>query len=65
MDKAFIKVGQRVKIENNSILGYMGLKVATGTVQSLHANGGGINFKCDQTGAIEGADFDDGTITAQ
>ena len=57
-----LEVGQTVKITNNEILAIMGAPVATGTVQSLHTDNKGFNFKCDQTKAIETVDFGDGQV---
>ena len=58
-----VEKGQIVKIKNNEILSIMGVPVATGVVQSIHTDGNGFSFKCDQTNAIETADFGDGELT--
>ena len=57
-----VEIGQKVQIKNNEILTIMGAPLATGVVQSLHTDNGGFNFKCDQTNAIETADYGDGEL---
>ena len=57
-----VQKGQKVQIKNNEILSMMGVKTATGIVQSLHTDGNGFSFKCDQTNSIETADYGDGEL---
>ena len=57
-----VEVGQKIQIKNNEILSIMGAPVATGIVQSIHANNNGFNFKCDQTKSIETANYGDGEL---
>ena len=56
-----VEKGQKVEIKNNEILSIMGVPVATGEV--IHVRDDGFSFKCDQTKAIETADFNDGELT--
>ena len=51
--------GTKVKIVGNSIASMMGLSTVTGTVFLPRKDGCAI--QCNETGAIETFDYDDGT----
>jgi hypothetical protein len=58
-----VNKGDQVRITNNSILNdAMGLSEATGTVFLVRVDGSGFSFQCQETGAIETCDLDDGQI---
>lgn len=54
--------GNKVKITENSIFEIMGHKVVTGKVFMIYPDNHGFSFQCEQTGAMETCDFDDGKI---
>ena len=60
-----LKKGDLVAIENNSIFEMMGHEVVTGTVITLRGDNSGFSIKCQETGAMETVDFNDGIITVK
>lgn len=60
---ATFKKGDRIAVTGNEIFGVMGFKRVTGTVFVVNPNGKSLSIKCDQTGAIELFELDDGLVT--
>ncbi len=60
-----VKKGDKVKVTGNSIFKAMGYDVVTGTVFMVYPDGHGFSLRCDQTSAMETADFGDGNVEVQ
>lgn len=56
--------GQKVRVTNNEIFGYMGYDVVTGSVFLLNLPMNTFSIQCDQTGAIELVTLESGIIEA-
>ena len=63
MQATTFKTGDRIAVTENEIFGYMGFKRVTGTVLLANASGESLSIQCDQTGAIELFELDDGLVT--
>ena len=57
-----MKEGDTLHITGNSIFEMMGFQKVTGKVFLVYPDGYGFSFKCDQTGALEICDLNDGDI---
>ena len=58
-----LKKGDRIEVLECSIFELMGYDKITGTIESFHSNDLGCSIHCDQTGAFESVNWNDGKIT--